>query len=195
MTYELKECVIAGLPPPHHVAAYTPDGHYIGVESWAQELERRGIAPTVRGEQSEVCSIGFCEREQKWYGWSHRAIWGFGIGDTVAKGNCAYTADTVDGLIEDYVEFFADVIDPAKVRAKLTPDYENKRVWVGETHYPATMVSSADGVALAIDHPEMMPQGEITLGGYWMSTGRGEWTAQTLEDAKQMACDFAEGVD
>ena len=26
------------------------------------------------------------------------------------------------------------------------------------------------------------------------SWGRGEWTAQTLEDARQMACDFAEGV-
>lgn len=24
--------------------------------------------------------------------------------------------------------------------------------------------------------------------------GRGEWTAETLEDAKQMAIDFAEGV-
>ena len=24
--------------------------------------------------------------------------------------------------------------------------------------------------------------------------GRGEWTAKTLVDAKQMACDFAEGV-
>jgi len=26
-------------------------------------------------------SIGFSEKEQKWYGWSHRAIQGFGIGD------------------------------------------------------------------------------------------------------------------
>lgn len=26
-------------------------------------------------------SIGFNEQEQKWYGWSHRAICGFGIGD------------------------------------------------------------------------------------------------------------------
>lgn len=26
----------------------------------------------------------------KWYGWSHRAVYGFGIGDTVKKGDVAY---------------------------------------------------------------------------------------------------------
>jgi hypothetical protein len=28
-------------------------------------------------------SIGFSEKEKKWYGWSHRAICGFGIGDKI----------------------------------------------------------------------------------------------------------------
>lgn len=194
MSYEMRECIIEGLPPPHHMAAYTPDGHYIGAEDWAQELERRGIAPTVRTDEDRVCSIGWCEREKKWYGWSHRAIYGFGIGSTVEKGDCAYTASTVDELMEDYVAFFADVSEPGETRAKLTPDYENNRVWVGETHYPAVMVSGGDGIVLAIEHPEMMPQGHITMGGYWMGVGRGAWTAHTLEDAKQMACDFAESV-
>lgn len=196
MTYELREQTmeIEGSAPVTITSAHTPNGAYIGNEDWAQELEKRGIAPELRTPDSGVCSIGFCEQEQKWYGWSHRAIWGFGIGDTVKKGNCAYTAGSVDEVIENYVAFFADVTDPKETRAKLTPDYENNRVWVGETHYPATMVSSADGAALAIEHPEMMPQGEITMGGYWMPVGRGEWTAQTLDDAKQMACDFAESV-
>lgn len=27
--------------------------------------------------------MGFSDREQKWYGWSHRAVVGFGIGDMV----------------------------------------------------------------------------------------------------------------
>ena len=71
---------------------------------------------------------------------------------------------------------------------------ENKRVWVGERHYQAKIANSTDGVALALQCPEMMPDGNITLGGYWMGVGRGAWTAETLEDARQMACDFAEGV-
>ena len=29
------------------------------------------------------CSIGFNKLEQKWYGWSHRAICGFGFGDMI----------------------------------------------------------------------------------------------------------------
>jgi len=196
MTYEMRDRAIEMGDGESFVvtSAYTPDGAYIGDEDWAKKLDEHGIAPELRTEDSGVCSIGFCEREQKWYGWSHRAIFGFGIGSKVERGNCAYVADTVDGLMEEYVKFFSDVSDPAEVRARLTPDYENNRVWVGEKHYEATMVSSADGVALAIDHPEMMPQGTITMGGYWMNTGRGEWTAETLEDAKQMACDFAESV-
>lgn len=28
-------------------------------------------------------SIAFSEKEGKWYGWSHRAIYGFGVGHTV----------------------------------------------------------------------------------------------------------------
>lgn len=28
-----------------------------------------------------VCSIGFSDARDKWYGWSHRAVAGFGIGD------------------------------------------------------------------------------------------------------------------
>lgn len=30
--------------------------------------------------------IGFSEKEQKWYGWSHRAIYGFKIGDKCKAG-------------------------------------------------------------------------------------------------------------
>lgn len=28
-------------------------------------------------------SIGFSQKNNKWYGWSHRAIFGFGIGDKI----------------------------------------------------------------------------------------------------------------
>lgn len=67
--------------------AYTHDGAYIGEPRWAAKLAKRGIKPELRAAPGEhggrVCSIGFCEAEQKWYGWSHRAICGFGIGDRI----------------------------------------------------------------------------------------------------------------
>ena len=62
--------------------AYTPDGHYIGCPKTALFLcKKRGIKPEKIRPKSNVCSIGFCESEKKWYGWSHRAITGFKIGD------------------------------------------------------------------------------------------------------------------
>ena len=39
-------------------------------------------------------AIGFSEKEQKWYGWSHRAIYGFGIGDIPIE---CYPGKTVKG--------------------------------------------------------------------------------------------------
>jgi len=37
-------------------------------------------------------SIGFSEKEQKWYGWSHRAIHGHSIGEKIKKGHVVYKA-------------------------------------------------------------------------------------------------------
>lgn len=92
-------------------SAYTvPEGHYIGSSVWAHRLiVRRGIKPEPRepacaeanGGRGRTCSIGFCAGEQKWYGWSHRALYGFGIGDIVKEGDlCASSGWTDEYLVE-----------------------------------------------------------------------------------------------
>jgi hypothetical protein len=64
-------------------SAYTPEGYYIGDSKRAYRLiVKRGIKPEL-APSCTVCSIGFCEREQRWAGWSHRAICSFGIGDKI----------------------------------------------------------------------------------------------------------------
>ena len=50
--------------------------------------------------------LGFSEKEQKWYGWSHRAICGFGVGSKVKKGDSAYKPNTKEDWIEDEKNFF-----------------------------------------------------------------------------------------
>lgn len=35
------------------------------------------------GIESRGMGLGFSEKEQRWYGWSHRAIFGFGVGDKI----------------------------------------------------------------------------------------------------------------
>jgi hypothetical protein len=76
-------------------------------------FEKHGIKKqTMPGHN--VPSIGFSEKEQKWYGWSHRAIYGFGVGSKVKKGDCAYngkewTAKTLDDAKQMAIDFANDV--------------------------------------------------------------------------------------
>lgn len=48
--------------------------------------------PELRDLKSSVCSVGYSAPHNKWYGWSHRATCGFGIGDMIFDEN--FGADT-----------------------------------------------------------------------------------------------------
>jgi hypothetical protein len=51
---------------------------YVGTlrEAYYFYIER-GIKPELSTPKNKVCSVGYCKRDGKWYGWSHRAIHGF----------------------------------------------------------------------------------------------------------------------
>lgn len=109
--------------PCEAVGAFTPAGHFIGDERDARHLiEQLGIAPELRVPENETCSIGFCAREQRWYGWSHRAIAGFGVGDVAKEGDActepgvtaAYLALHPEANIAVPVGFVARTLDDAK---------------------------------------------------------------------------------
>lgn len=64
--------------------ALNKSGDYIGDPRDAERIcDKMGIAPEMSNPEHSVCTIGYCAREEKWYGWSHRAIAGFGIGDKI----------------------------------------------------------------------------------------------------------------
>lgn len=107
-------------------SAYTPSGDYIGNSVWAHRLVvQRGIAPEKSSPSHSVCSIGFCERDQKWYGWSHRAIYGFGIGDVAKEGDVVTVSGWTDEYLEEHPEddrslpvgFEVKTLDDAKLAA------------------------------------------------------------------------------
>jgi len=64
-------------------SCFTPNGDFIGDPKTAKFLTKvKGLTYLQPAESSDsVCSIGFRPADQKWYGWSHRAMAGFGIGD------------------------------------------------------------------------------------------------------------------
>lgn len=107
-------------------AAYTPDGCFIGNSKDAYRIcVKHGIKPELRTGDSTVCSIGFSERDQKWYGWSHRAIHGFGIGDIVEEGDCTASSGWTEDYLAEHpdedkslpIGFVAKDIDDAKQMA------------------------------------------------------------------------------
>jgi len=70
--------------------------------------------------------LGFSEKLQKWFGWSHRAICGFGIGDKLfdknwtSDGSKASFSNTVDDNLEftERGEVTIKTLDQAKQAAK-----------------------------------------------------------------------------
>lgn len=72
------------------VNCYSADtGHWMGDAKLARFLGKKmGLTSIQKSHPKHcVCSIGFNEAEQKWYGWSHRAICGFGVGDKIFEEN------------------------------------------------------------------------------------------------------------
>lgn len=168
------------------------DGSYltrVGMENDLNYLLKLGITEDIHdgyGEPQTSC-IGFNTLEKKWYVWSHRAIFGFGVGSECKKGSCGYEANNKKDFVEDCLRFWGDtdmegdtnkinprakeVTEDGKLGVKVSYTYDNKtpnkalRGQVGEvfTEYPTT----------------------------W---GKGEWKANTLEQCKEMAVDFAKGV-
>lgn len=75
-------------------SAYTPEGLYVGDVQMARFLiVKRGIKPELARPKNNVCSVGFCEENKKWYGWSHRAIAGFEIGDRLFEADWSEATD------------------------------------------------------------------------------------------------------
>ena len=154
---------------------------------------------------SNVFAIGLSEKEQKWYGWSHRAIFGFGIGDTVKKGDCGYIADNPEEMIEDHANFFADisqeVSEEKRRECAILPDRSGIRI----LHTPLKIKGvNADDPEMIEKINKSLEEGgnvdhltEMTLFEDSVSIkkcGRGQWTAMSLGDCKIMAIQFAESV-
>jgi hypothetical protein len=168
------------------------DGSYVGLRGVTDEGENsmleffieHGISQlqNANGNPENSASIGFSEAEQKWYGWSHRAIYGFGIGAEVKQGDCAYKAVDEEDFLQCKVEFWADEYHK-NVEGRIGKNTDNEH-----------------GVFVDWEYTDDVPNEKLrnTVGGVFQrfpeAWGKGEWKAQTLEDAKEMAIDFANAV-
>lgn len=124
--------------------------------------------------------VGFSPKENKWYGWSHRAMCGFTIGSTCEKGDAHYRASNIEEEMEKAQRFWHDEEYHKRTFAKLKKDGS---IWVTWEYN---------------NQPPNKKCHDKISGTKWYydpnNFGKGEWTAKTMEDAKQMAIDFNEGV-
>lgn len=98
-------------------SAYTLRGDYLGDAKFAKSIcAKRGIIPEKAEPEHNICTIGFNPREQKWYGWSHRAIYGFGVGSIVKEGSVI--AGGLESNPEFPVGYEAKSLEDAKRMAK-----------------------------------------------------------------------------
>lgn len=161
--------------------AYTENGDWIGDLNQAKMyVDKFGIKTFEKTNPDHcICSIGFNPDEQKWYGWSHRAIYGFEIGSEVKKGSCAYEPDNIDNFISDQINFW--------LKNEYHKDDYNYKI-------------EGDSLILSCTFTDDVPNEKLRGTKYIHTSeipskyGKGEWVARTLEDAKQMAIDFANGV-
>lgn len=134
-----------------------------------------------RREKYPVANIGFSEKENKWYGWSHRGVCGFTIGSEVKKDNVAYNPSTAEDYEEYYIRFWSYGAN----------DYiEN--IFIDER--------TEDGFYLITKYNDKVPNKKLRGTSYKMfveypkSYGKGEWKAETIEDAKEMAINYADNI-
>jgi hypothetical protein len=184
---DLQNMIDDGPSEMFMTTCYTDDGYWIGDLETARFLcEERGISPRpsdgVERGILRPCNHGWCEREQKWYGWSHRAIYGFGIGSEVKRGDCAYVPTDMEDAKAGAIRFWTED-DHEDVRANLAEDEEGRPyheiIWRYSNKVPNEKI-----------------RGQITSARHYPPEqfGRGEWVAKTLDDARKMALDFAESV-
>ena len=145
----------------------------VGMENNIKFLADREITDELK------CGVGFSPNEGKWYGWSHRVICGFKVGSECKKGMCHYTGKTVEDELQHAIDFWTEPYHQ-DIAAVVVDD---KTIHVSWTY-------SKDPK----DVPNEKLHGTISGVDWHYVLGKGEWTAETMEDAKQMAIDFAEGV-
>jgi len=161
-------------PPDCYYSKF--DGSYVvmvGMESDVSYLADREITEEL------THGVGFSPRDGKWYGWSHRAAYGFKIGSTCSKGDCHYRAKNETDEIEAAARF-----------------------WSGDGHVDVKAEKIKDGLLrVSWTYDDTTPNKKLrgmTSGADWWydpdNFGRGEWMAETMADAKQMARDFNAGV-
>jgi len=164
--------------------AYSLNGDYIGNSRLAHRFVKNyGITEFEKTSKNHsVCSIGYSPKKGKWFGWSHRAIYGFKVGSKTKKGDCSFLPKNKTEFKEDLLRFWSD----KKLHKETTARFAT--------------IDGIKGVEVSWQYNDKAKNKNVhhTICSHFTEYpdkwGRGEWTAKNMKEAKRMAIDFAEGV-
>lgn len=163
----------------HFVYVSKYDGSYITMEG--QEKNVKYLAKHEITDQL-THGVGFSPKDDKWYGWSHRAIYGFTIGSTCEKGDCHYQGSSEEAQKEAAIAFWDDEGHENTRCIGVNVNEQGERFFIINWEY-------------SDDIPNEKLRNHISGVEHFIApVGKGEWVAETMEDAKQMAIDFNAGV-
>ncbi len=150
----------------------------VGMEKNIKHLAKREITHEL------THGVGFSPKHGKWYGWSHRAICGFEVGSTCKKGDCHYNGSTIEEQEAAAIAFWENESRKC-VRSDGIAEKD------GERFFDIKWTYGCDTNLV----PNKKLHGSTTGCLHHIKPlGRGEWVAETMGDAKQMARDFNDGV-
>ena len=75
----------------------------------------------------------FHQRVKKWYGWSHRAIYGFKIGDVVEQGDLTTTSGYVEEFELEHPEIAFKHVLPVGFKAQTLDDCRKMAIAFAES--------------------------------------------------------------
>ena len=148
---------------------------HVGMEDNVKFLAEREITKEL------THGVGLSQKDGKWYGWSHRAIFGFKIGSECKKGDCHYVGSSLGEQEEAAVRFWEDE-HHINVRCVGIVERDGGKWFDIKWGYTNTT------------HNEKLKNQIGGVEHFITPLGNGEWVAKTTECAKQMAKDFNEGV-
>jgi len=163
------------------------DGSYLCADfdrSFVKRLMKRGITDHLQNQSmvaGNTVNIGFNPEEGRWYGWSHRAIYGFKIGSKCEPGHVHYVPKDRDDFLEDCTRFWT----------------EDTHEWTESTFHLED--GAIKGVNTEWKYNDKVSNKKLpgTISSVFSELpdkyGKGSWTAETMKDAKEMAIDFARG--
>ena len=147
---------------------------HVGLEDDVKFLADREITEEL------THGVGYSPKDNKWYGWSHRAIYGFTIGSACKKGDAHYRGNLKE-LEEDAIRFWSDE-HHKNVRCEGIYEENGDKYFIIKWEYTDDVPNESLYDKTKTQH--------VRIGDF----GRGEWVAETMDDAKQMAIDFCKGV-